>query len=244
MALGLVILFVVLVRVRLLNLPLERDEGEFAYVGQLMREGVAPYKLAYVIKLPGTAAVYALSMTLFGETPAGIHMGLLLASVAAVVLVFLLGRRWFDDGIALMAASTYALMSLSWGVYGNAAHATQFIVPVALGGILLIFRFLEFGKLVTLFLSGLLFGFAFLLKQPGLLFGMYAGLLLLHGEWSKGAIRWKTSLARILLFCFGILLPFATLCLIVWRAGTFARFWYWSFKVAGGGWVPDPPGME
>lgn len=46
--------FVVYVRVRLLNLPLERDEGEYAYAGQLILEGVPPYKEAWNMKLPGT----------------------------------------------------------------------------------------------------------------------------------------------------------------------------------------------
>src|SRR5580700_4371716 len=94
-ALSLVILFVIVIRVRLLDVPLERDEGEFAYVGQLMLDGIVPYKMAYVIKLPGTAAVYALSMALFGQTTVGIHLGLLLANVTGIVLVFLLAKRWF-----------------------------------------------------------------------------------------------------------------------------------------------------
>ena len=42
-------------RIRMLGLPLERDEGEYAYTGQLLLQGVTPYKLAYSMKLPGTA---------------------------------------------------------------------------------------------------------------------------------------------------------------------------------------------
>ena len=68
-ALLLVVLTVVTaVRVRLLDMPLERDEGEYAYVGQLMLQGVPPYQEAYTMKWPGTAAMYALFMGLFGET--------------------------------------------------------------------------------------------------------------------------------------------------------------------------------
>lgn len=36
--------------------PLERDEGEYAYAGQLMLQGIPPYQLAYNMKLPGTYA--------------------------------------------------------------------------------------------------------------------------------------------------------------------------------------------
>jgi len=234
--LALIILFVIVIRVRLLDLPLERDEGEFAYVGQLMLEGVAPYKLAYVIKLPGTAAVYALSMALFGQTTAGIHLGLLLANVTAIVLMFLLAKRWFGAGAGLVASTTYALMSLSWGVDGNAAHATQFIVPAALGGILLLFRSLGSGRLGALFWSGILFGLAFLFKQPGILFGAFGGFCLLANELKARPVHGMSCLKKAAIYCLGIILPFAVLCLILWRAGVFERFWYWSFTVAEGGW--------
>src|SRR5436853_1488217 len=42
-------------RLRLIDLPLERDEGEYAYTGQLMLQGIVPYELAYRMKFPGTA---------------------------------------------------------------------------------------------------------------------------------------------------------------------------------------------
>ena len=45
------------IRIRLLGIPLERDEGEYAYAGQLMLQGIAPYKLAYNMKFPGTYAL-------------------------------------------------------------------------------------------------------------------------------------------------------------------------------------------
>ena len=50
---------VVAIRIRLLGIPLERDEGEYAYAGQLILQGIPPYKLAYNMKFPGTYAAYA-----------------------------------------------------------------------------------------------------------------------------------------------------------------------------------------
>ena len=69
---------VIAIRIRLLGIPLERDEGEYAYSGQLMLQGIPPYKLAYNMKFPGTYAAYAAIMAIFGQTIAGIHFGLLL----------------------------------------------------------------------------------------------------------------------------------------------------------------------
>jgi len=68
---------VLAIRIRLLGIPLERDEGEYAYAGQLMLQGIPPYKLAYNMKLPGIYAAYAVIMSTFGQTILGIHLGLL-----------------------------------------------------------------------------------------------------------------------------------------------------------------------
>lgn len=43
----LAIIFFATIRYRLRDMPLERDEGEYAYSGQLMLQGIPPYKLAY-----------------------------------------------------------------------------------------------------------------------------------------------------------------------------------------------------
>ena len=84
---------VVAIRIRLLGIPLERDEGEYAYAGQLILQGIPPYKLAYNMKFPGTYAAYALIMSIFGQTIHAIHLGLLLINAATIALIFFLGRR-------------------------------------------------------------------------------------------------------------------------------------------------------
>src|SRR5262249_11670503 len=149
--LGLILLFIVAVRIRLLSVPLERDEGEFAYAGQLILEGIPPYQLAYNVKLPGIYAAYALVMAVFGQTPIGIHFGLLFVNLGAIVLFFFLAGRLFDPYGAVIASETYALMSTSPPVLGFAAHATHFVILAALGGFLLLLRGLESRRTLTLF---------------------------------------------------------------------------------------------
>src|ERR1700739_3167065 len=117
-----------LLRIHLLQTPLERDEGEYAYSGQLMLQGIPPYKLACNMKLPGTYAAYALIMALFGQTIEAIHMGLLLVNSASIALVYLLGKRLYSVSAGLAACAAYALLSISGGVLGTQAHATQFVV--------------------------------------------------------------------------------------------------------------------
>jgi len=44
--LALVLVIFAAIRIRLRDTPLQRDEGEYAYAGQLMLQGIPPYKLA------------------------------------------------------------------------------------------------------------------------------------------------------------------------------------------------------
>src|SRR5271167_1291815 len=114
------------VRLRLLTFPLERDEGEYAYAGQLMLQGIPPYELAYNMKFPGTYAAYALIMGLFGQTPAGIHFGILCMTTLTALMLSWLGKKILDATAGMVAATSYAVMSASPSMQGLEGHATHF----------------------------------------------------------------------------------------------------------------------
>src|SRR5258708_24241053 len=108
----LVLLCFAFVRFRLRNMPLERDEGEYAYVGQLMLQGIPPYKLACNMKLPGTYAVYAGTMAVFGESAAGIRTGLVVVNAATTILGFLLSHYLYRAFAGALHAGTLPLLFL------------------------------------------------------------------------------------------------------------------------------------
>jgi len=228
----LVIVFFAAIRFRLRNIPLERDEGEYAYVGQLMLQGIPPYKLAYSMKLPGTAAAYAVVTALLGQTPAAIHLGLLLVNAATTLLVYMLAVRLSGRLAGLVAAASYALLSTSFSVLGFAAHATHFVAFSAIAGILLLLKTVETRRAWQLFASGFLLGVSFLMKQPGIAFAIFGGLYLLKREWPY-LINWKGLVSRVGLFLAAVLLPFALTCLVLFVAGVFRNFWFWVFTYAG-----------
>ncbi len=173
-ALAVAILLVIeVVRVRLLQIPLERDEGEYAYAGQLLLDCIPPYKLAYNMKLPGTYACYAAIMAVFGQTTAGIHLGFLLVILGTLALLFSVARRLLDTPHAIVACVSYALLSMCPGVLGLEAHATHLVVLCALGGLLLLLRARESGSLWSFCWSGMAFGLSFVCKQPGLFFCLF-----------------------------------------------------------------------
>jgi len=96
-----------------LAMPLARDQGIFAFVGQAILDGGLPYIDAWEHKGPATHALYAIGMGLFGSTALGI--------------------RLFDVALTIaMATGTWALGRASgrplWGLL------TGFFVWIAVGG--------------------------------------------------------------------------------------------------------------
>src|SRR5262249_57400828 len=112
---------VIALRIRLLDVPLERDEGEYAYAGQLLLQGVPPYAAVYSMKAPGIYAAYAASMAIAGESPRGVHLGLLVANLASMLGLFVLGRRLGGLLAGAIARASYRLMALSASVLRVAA---------------------------------------------------------------------------------------------------------------------------
>lgn len=226
--LGFILLFVTVVRIRLLGFPLERDEGEYAYMGQLMLQGIPPYQLAYNMKLPGIYALYAIFEALFGQTASGIHAGLLCANLTAIILLFLLCKKLFSSTAAIVAGATYAALSLSYSVLGFAAHATQFIVPCVLGGFLLLLHALEQPRVILFFLSGILLGLSVLVKQSAAPFCIWGVVAIALSPWSAQTTN-KRKLLFASLLTAGVLTPIAMTFFTLYSVGVFEKFWFWNF---------------
>jgi hypothetical protein len=109
-------LVVVAVRIRFLDLPLERDEGEYAYGAQLLpaRRSSLPRPLhAEAARRPRRLRPGAL--VLFGQTKVAIRLGLLAVSLATAWLLYLVGRR-LSGRLGLSAAALYLVAASSLSV--------------------------------------------------------------------------------------------------------------------------------
>src|SRR5437016_11844046 len=187
---------IVAIRIRLLGIPLERDEGEYAYAGQLLLQGIPPYKLAYSMKFPGTYVAYAITMLLFGQTITAIHLGLLLVNCATSALIFFMGKRLVNSTVGIVAAASYALLSVSPSVLGLAAHATHFVVLPVLGGAFLLLKEQNRSGVGRPFVSGLFMGLGLLMKQPGLFFVLFGATYLFLSDVRAGLLLRNRSEER------------------------------------------------
>lgn len=235
-----ILIFVAAIRFRLRDMPLERDEGEFAYAGQLFLHGVPPGKLAYTMKLPGTHAAYAILMLVFGQSNSGIHLGFLVVNCATVVLIFLLARALAGALAGCVAGAIYAMITLSGDVLGTAAHATHFVVLTAVGGMLLLLQASKTGKPPAYFASGFLLGAAVLMKHNGILFLAFGAICLAWLGYSKSLGPKATFLKAGSAFLSGVVAPFLVLLLLLWLGGTIENCWFWSVRYARAYAKPNP----
>ena len=222
------------VRGRYVDMPLERDEGEFAYSARLLLQGEPPYKHAYNIKLPGVDLVYAGFLGAFGDDARSIHVGLLLTGLATIVILWRLADDLFDPMTAGAAAWAYAMLSTSPAVVGTAAHATHFIALCTLIGVTAILRAVARESVSATFIAGLAFGTAVLMKQPALIFALLGlGMLLLpsyssneHATPMAGGRRSRGIVVAV--YAAGVILPYAILLAWIWWHGVFSLFWEWT----------------
>ena len=234
-ALMIVLLVVTAIRIRLLNMPLERDEGEYAYGAQLLLQGDSPYKHAYnvMLKLPGTCAAYALAMAVFGQTTVGIHSAVILINLATALLVFSLTKWICGEAAGVVAAGTFALLAISPPTLGLAAHAVHFILLPALAGIFLLQTLDERTPAARIFFAGMLLGLALLMKQTGAAFGIFAAAWIVRCEMLSAEKSRRRLAARLGWLALGGLLPFCLACGLIVRAGDWGQFWLWTVQSAG-----------
>jgi len=195
-------------------------------------QGIPPYKLAYSMKFPGTAASYALLMSIFGDTTTGIHLGLIVINLVTVGLIFFLGRYLLSELAGLAAAAAYGVISLMPYVLAQAAHATHFVVLPAIAGTSVLLRALDRQSRILILASGCLFGLALLMKQPGLFFVLF-GVVYLFSRGRSEHVKLRQSALRSLIFLLGVTVPLLVTCLLLWNVGVFEQFWFWTIKYAG-----------
>lgn len=230
-ALVVVLVLTAIVRIRLLDLPLERDEGEYAYAGQLLLQGMPPYSLVYNMKFPGTYGAYAIVMGLFGQTIGGIRLGLLIVNALTTLLLYFLTRRLFGRTAGVIAASTHALLSLTITAMGVYAHAMHFVALPAIAAMLLLAprEDDETPQPLRYIGAGALLAIAVLMKQPGATFGLFAGLWLLFLRPKHERTK---PLRDTLLLGIGSAAVIAALFVSLAAAGVFQAFWFWTIDYA------------
>jgi len=171
LAIAVILLITAAVRVPLLSLPFERDEGEYAYLAWRMEQHELPYRDWVDQKPPGVFWVYRLALALPMDPVVSVHFLAMIFAGASAVALFLLASRWLNRFWATGAAILWAVLSADPWMEGTAANTEIFMVlPVILSQIALLTAAAETrNRIFLMVLAGALTGIAAAFKQVAIL---------------------------------------------------------------------------
>lgn len=218
----------IIIHIKLISFPLVRDEGEFAYIASLILSGNDLYDFAYNYKLPGVSAVYSLFMVLFGKNLLAVRIAGTFINLLGIYFIYKLTQKLYDKNIGAFAALGYSLLSVDYSVIGYSAMSEQFVNLFVISGLIVLLKAFDTNKIIYFFISGLLTGLSFIMKQSALFIVIVPVLFLVYhhlfvNRKSIGKFFYK-------LFCLlsGIGLPYLIIVLIVLWQGTFEQFIKWT----------------
>lgn len=234
---GIVLLFASL-RWPLLNVPMERDEGEYATIGQGILRGTPPYLETYTMKLPGAASCHALIFWLLGPTARSLHIALLVINSASIILVAILGRRLNGPSASLFAAAAYGTFTLGTGMFGFWLSAEHFAVLFLLSGACIlpstvreiISHRLFFGRIL---IGSFLLGASILIKQHAALpAATWLAVTAWITIWKNPSFNTKDRFIKTAVMGVGFILPLGITCVSMAACGVFKSFKFWTMIYA------------
>ena len=165
--LGICLLFVAL-RWNSYDLPLDRDEGEYAYSGWLVRQGIAPYKHAFLQKPPMVAYSYALASVLAPNTLWAPRILACIFLASATALLGLIVRVEFGKGPALAAMWVVTPMLLLPQIEQCDANTEMFMLLPLTATVAVYTMHRKSGSAWPWFAAGILASLAFWYKYTAL----------------------------------------------------------------------------
>ncbi len=231
--LAIILILVAIIKANFLSIPFERDEGTYCYLGQLILDGKVPFRDFFEMKFPGLFYAYAAILWIFGSSLEQIQTGFIFVNLITIVLLFLIGRKLFSDGIALIITASFALIAMSPHTSGFTVQAEHLMMMFVCGGLLLLIYAINSNSIISFFVAGILICFSFLIKQSGIFFIFYGGLVLLVYYWIKKDQSLMRGIKNSLVYAAGVFILFIAFLIIMLSYGVFDEMKYWIFERAG-----------
>ncbi|MDD5492424.1 MAG: glycosyltransferase family 39 protein [bacterium] len=166
----LILLAVVLVLVRwpFLEVPLERDEGEYAYCAWQMQQGNMPYRDIMTFVSPGIFFLYSFCFAIIGETVKDIRLFTMLFLVITLAVFYYLSRRLLGIAAAIAASLAFIFLIVDPGLLACMSNRETFMLLPILLSFLCLELGLSTGRRRWFVIVGLLNALAFMLKQTAI----------------------------------------------------------------------------
>jgi Dolichyl-phosphate-mannose-protein mannosyltransferase len=124
----------VALRAPLLDIPFERDEGEYAYIAWRLEHCELPYRDWFDQKPPAIFWVYRLALSLPFDPIRSVHLTGSVFALASAIGIFFLARRMVGKSWGTAAALLYVVLAADPLIQGTAANTELFmLLPVIVG---------------------------------------------------------------------------------------------------------------
>ena len=232
--LTLILVATALLHLQYLDIPLERDESLYAYIGKLALNGGTPYVDFYEMKPPMLFYSYALLLAVFGYSATGIHLAAAVLAVVNTLFTFLIARKIGGLQTACLAAVAYAVWSVSAGIGGVYLIGETVALAWSLPAILLALNPPKAWATKQLLAIGGFVALAFLTKQTAAVVAVPIGLYWLTGYWfterKTGTFSTFYTFSKPILWTIlGFFVPIALTILILWAIGSGQEALFWLF---------------
>jgi hypothetical protein len=220
---------------------LAEDQGLFCYFAWIWKKfGVVPYVGFYDVNFPGIYLIHYFILTVFGESATAFRAFDLSWQAATVLMIYIISIRIFQNrGSGLIAASFYAISYVNLGAWNTGQRDGFLLLPYLLSYWLLIRNRLGEPGLGAILISGLLTGFAFLIKPVGAIMA-----LVFLGLTYKNT---KSKIMSSFIFVLACAAPFLAVVVYYSAIGELGALYQalvvFSFKVYSGSLVFDLAGM-
>ena len=192
-------LLAIAVRAPFFDLPLERDEGEYAYIAWRTSAGETPYLDWFDQKPPAVFVAYRLALAWPGEPHTAIRAVAALFAAASALALFALVRALLGAATGLVAALLYVFASADPRLQGPIANTEIFMAPWIVAAALLTVQFAR-GRatLARALAAGVSLGIAIAFKQVAAVNAPFliavAALAAPRGERARVGLRFALGL--------------------------------------------------
>jgi hypothetical protein len=229
----LIIIVYTIIRINIVSIPLDRDEGIFGYAGQVILNNGIPYRDVIDIKPPVVYYINAIALLFIPPTSTAIHIFLHLYNFLTLIVLFYIGKIFCRSPIAGFGTATiYAIFSSLPTIQGFTASTEMFLLlPLSISLLLSLLAIYK-DKWYFLLMSGACGAVAFWTKATAAILLLIVVLYILsasnHSSFRRD-IRYLKMVKSLLLWISGFL--FISLFISVYFAyhGIFNEFIYWCF---------------
>ena len=206
------------------NVPLERDEGEYAYIAQTIQDGGLPYKDAFNQKPPLIFYTYSIIFLLLGDSVHDIHLAVFIYNLITLLLVYKTTKLIFGQNQALIASFIFAVLSAERRYLCHSANTEIFMIAPLTASLFYMLKNIKQKERIYLYYSGAFAGLSVLFKQVALM--SFIGLVLFYIYYSFSTKDNKKLPKDLSAIAIAFISPLAVTAFYFYIKGGFNDFYY------------------